>query len=103
MVARVWLRTRARGEDLTETCGDISRSWDDLEDHIEEIMKDNEELISNQYELLGAVMKKEDLPDKTTFSSIYGKVLINSTDLKSDRCKQSRPCINSHYTLSCDS
>ena len=48
-------------------------------------MRENGELINNQYELLGAVMKEEDLPDKSIFCSIYGKVLINSIDLRSDR------------------
>ena len=59
--------------------------WEELEDHLEDIMRDNEELINNQYDLLGAVMKKEDLPNKSIFSSIYGKVMINSIDLRSDR------------------
>lgn len=84
MVARIWLKIRA-GEDLVETSGDVTRRWEELEDHLEDIMRDNEELINNQYDLLGAVMKKEDLPNKSIFSSIYGKVMINSIDLRSDR------------------
>lgn len=83
-MARIWLKIRA-GEDLVETSGDVTRRWEELEDHLEDIMRDNEELINNQYDLLGAVMKKEDLPNKSIFSSIYGKVMINSIDLRSDR------------------
>ena len=83
-MARIWLKIRA-GEDLVETSGDVIRRWEELEDHLEDIMRDNEELINNQYDLLGAVMKKEDLPNKSIFSSIYGKVMINSIDLRSDR------------------
>ena len=65
--------------------GEYSRSWDKMEGHEELVMADKEELINSQYNLLGAVMKKEDMPDKKTFISIYGKMLINSTALRSDR------------------
>ena len=65
--------------------GEYRRSWDKMEGHEELVMADKEELINSQYNLLGAVMKKEDMPDKKTFISIYGKMLINSTALRSDR------------------
>ena len=65
--------------------GEYSRSWDKMAGHEELVMANKEELINSQYNLLGAVMKKEDMPDKKTFISIYGKMLINSTALRSDR------------------
>mgnify|MGYP007045559050 FL=1 len=65
--------------------GEHRRSWDKMEGHEELVMADKEDLVNSQYNLLGAVMKKEDMPDKKTFISIYGKMLINSTALRSDR------------------
>ena len=85
LVARIWLNLKlGRGEEA-EVDGEYSRCWDKMEGHEELVMADKEELINSQYNLLGAVMKKEDMPDKNTFISIYGKMLINSTALRSDR------------------
>ena len=60
-------------------------AWNQLEEHRQEILQEKEELIDNQFNLLGAVMKHEDMPDKETFISIYCKMLINSLKLRSDR------------------
>ena len=70
---------------MKEESGEYSMSWDQLEEHREEILAEKQELIDSQFNLLGAVMKKEDMPDKDTFISIYCKMLINCINLRSDR------------------
>ena len=84
LVARIWLKIRA-GTNMTENQNGITRTWDDLVDHAEEMEKEKEELLNSQYNLLGAVLKKQNMPDRKTFVSIYGKMLVNSFSLRSDR------------------
>ena len=85
LVARIWLNLKlGRGEEA-EVSGEYSRSWDMMESHEELVMADKEELINSQYNLLGAVMKNQDMPSRKTFISIYGKMLVNSLALRSDR------------------
>ena len=84
LVARIWLKKRA-GTNIAEHQGGITRTWDDLMDHAEEMEKEKEELLNSQYNLLGAVLKKQNMPDMKTFVSIYGKMLVNSFSLRSDR------------------
>jgi len=99
LVARIWLNLKiGRGQD-GEQCGEYRMTWGQLEDHKEEIMKEKEELITSQYNLLGAVMKKEDMPDKETFISIYGKMLVNSLSLRSDRSFSPEPFGTGLYLL----
>ena len=101
LVARIWLNLKiGRGQD-GEQCGEYRMTWGQLEDHKEEIMKEKEELITSQYNLLGAVMKKEDMPDKETFISIYGKMLVNSLSLRSDRYGQILHTIPPSIRLNC--
>ena len=70
---------------MGEISDNLVRTWDDLMDHAEEMLEEKEELLNCQYNLLGAVIKKQMMPDKKTFVSIYGKMLINSFSLRSDR------------------
>ena len=84
LVTRIWLKIRS-GRNMGEVSDDLVRSWDDLVDHAEEMLEEKEELLNCQYNLLGAVIKKQMMPDKKTFVSIYGKMLINSFSLRSDR------------------
>ena len=84
LVARIWLKVRSNPK-ITEKDNENIKSWDDLIDHAEEIEKEKEELLDCQYNLLGAVLKKQNMPNKETFVSIYGKMLINSFSLRSDR------------------
>ena len=84
LVARIWLKIRA-GQNMTENHREITRTLDDLMDHAEEMEKEKEELLNSQYNLLGAVVKKQNMPDRKTFVSIYGKMLVNSFSLRSDR------------------
>ena len=87
LVTRIWLKIRSGGSisENSENGEGPRRSWDELMDHAEEILKEKEELLDSQYNLLGAVLKKDIMPDRKTFVSIYGKMLINSFSLRSDR------------------
>ena len=85
LVARIWLKIRKKDANTMEQDGTISKSWADLMDHKEELMNDSEELLLAQYNALGAVMKKADMPPMETFVEIYGKILTNSFSLRSDR------------------
>jgi len=92
LVARLWLNIRMLLRDkMKEESGEYSMSWDQLEEHREEILAEKQELIDSQFNLLGAVMKKEDMPDKDTFISIYCKMLINCINLRSDRSFSPEP------------
>ena len=84
LVARIWLKIRD-GTKVSDNQSGITRAWDDLMDHAEEMDKEKEELLNSQYNLLGAVLKKQNMPDRKTFVSIYGKMLVNSFSLRSDR------------------
>jgi len=92
LVTRIWLKIRS-GRNMGEISDNLVRTWDDLVDHAEEMLEEKEELLNCQYNLLGAVIKKQMMPDKKTFVSIYGKMLINSFSLRSDR-KSSVECLH---------
>ena len=84
LVARIWIKIRMEGEKFVEQHGWLSNSWSDLLDHAEDLMERKEDLLLAQYRLLGAVMRKGDMPDMKTFVSIYGKIICNSFSLRSD-------------------
>ena len=84
LVARIWIKIRMEGEKFVERHGWLSNSWPGLLDHAEHLMERKEDLLLAQYRLLGAVMRKKDMPDIKTFVSIYGKMIINSFSLRSD-------------------
>ena len=84
LVVRIWLNMKVGRGTMFETCGDYEMSWDELEERVEEIVKDKEHVLRSQFNLLGAVLKKEDMPDYQTFVSIYCKTLINSIPLTLD-------------------
>ena len=63
----------------------MSKCWDDLVDHAKELLAASREGLIAQYNELGAVMKKADMPSMDTFVNIYGKILVNSFSLRSDR------------------
>ena len=85
LVARIWVKIRTRRAKMTENHDGLTRSWDDLMDHAEHLMSEKEQLLTSQYNLLGAVMKKQEMPGKEMFVSIYGKMLVNSFSLRTDR------------------
>ena len=82
LVVRIWLKLRREGVDKVEKDGDMSKCWDDLVDHAKELLAASREGLIAQYNELGAVMKKADMPSMDTFVNIYGKILVNSFSLK---------------------
>ena len=84
LVARIWFKIRKTDVHI-EQAGTISKSWAELMDHRDELMTDSEELLLAQYNALGSVLKKADMPPMDKFVEIYGKILTNSFSLRSDR------------------
>jgi len=85
LVAKIWLKIRKSGHEFSEKNEITSKSWGDLMDHAEELMKDSEELLLAHYNALAAVIKKADMPPMEVFVEIYGRILTNSFSLRSDR------------------
>ena len=82
LIIRIWLKIRTEGVHKVERVGNMSKCWDYLVDHEKAVNK--EELIA-QYNELGAVLKKINIPSMDIFVNIYGKILVNSFSLRSDR------------------
>ena len=76
----------------------MSKCWDYLVDHVKELMAANKEELIAQYNELGAVLKKVNMPSMDNFVNIYGKILVNSFSLRSDRY---RPCSIANYLHHC--
>ena len=85
LVARIWFKIRKTNVVHVEQEGTFSQSWEDLMDHKEELMGDSEELMLAQYETLGSVLEKSDMPPMAKFVEICGKILTNAFSLRSDR------------------
>ena len=85
LVIRIWLKIRTEGVHKVERVGNMSKCWDYLVDHVKELMAANKEDLIAQYNELGAVLKKVNMPSMDIFVNIYGKILINSFSLRSDR------------------
>ena len=85
LVVRIWLKIRREGVDKAEKDGDMSKCWDDLVDHTKELLAASREGLIAQYNELGAVLKKVDMPSMDTFVNIYAKILVNAFSLRSDR------------------
>lgn len=85
LVTRIWLKVRKNEEDHVEQEGSLRKSWTELMDHKEELLSDSEELLLAQYNALGSVLRKVDMPPMDKFVEIYGKILTNSFSLRSDR------------------
>ena len=85
LVVKIWRMIRKEGVHRSERQRDVSRCWDDLLDHAEELVEDKakEDLLMTEYGELEAVMR--DIPTGKTFLSIYGKVMTNCFSLRSDR------------------
>ena len=87
LVVKIWRMIRKEGVHRSETQGEVSRCWDDLLDHAEELLEDKakEDLLMTEYGELEAVMTRSEMPPWKTFLSIYGKVMTNCFSLRSDR------------------
>ena len=85
LIIRIWLKIRTEGVHKVERVGNMSKCWDYLVDHVKELMAVNEEELIAQYNELGAVLKNVNMPSMDIFVNIYGKILVNSFSLRSDR------------------
>ena len=85
LVVRIWLKIRREGIEKREKHGDMSKCWDDLVDHAKELIEASWEGLNAQYIELSAVLKKTDMPSLDIFINIFGKILVNSFSLKSER------------------
>ena len=85
LVVKIWRKIRKEGVHKSETHGEVVRCWDDLMDHVEELVEDKEDLLIAQYEQMEAVMPRSEIPPWKIFLSIYGKVMTNCFSLRSDR------------------
>ena len=84
LLARIWIKIKMEGVDIAEEQGCLTNSWSDLTDNAEDLMCKKEDFLNAQYRLLGAVMRKGDMPKIKTFVSLYGKMMINSFSLRTD-------------------
>ena len=84
LVARIWIRIRIEGHLIRETQAGLSKSWADLKDTSDSLLKEKKEMLTAQYRLLGSVMRKVDMPDMDTFVSIYSKMINNAFFLRTD-------------------
>ena len=85
LLVRIWLKIRREGVHKEERDGDMVKTWDTLVDHKKELLAVNKSGLDAQYNELGTVLKKVDMPSKEMFVSIYGKILVNAFSLRSDR------------------
>ena len=85
LVARIWLKIRSEGVHRVERVGTLSKCWDYLVSHTKELTAANKQELHEQYDELGAVLKKSNMPSMDTFVNIYSKILVNSFSLRSDR------------------
>ena len=84
LIIRIWVKILTEGVHKVERVGNMSKCWDYLVDHVKELMAVNKEELIAQYNELGAVLKKVNMPSMDIFVNIYGKILVNSFSLRSD-------------------
>ena len=86
LVMKIWLKLRGKEDnDFREEGENISKSWNSLIDHYEDLVNDSKDLLTAQYKVLETHINKSDLPSMEEFITIYGKILTNSFSLRSDR------------------
>ena len=85
LIVKIWRKIRREGVEKMEVMGTLFRCWNDLIDHVDEMLLNNKELLAEQYALLKAVLKDSEIPPWKVFLSIYGKVVTNCFSLRSDR------------------
>jgi len=87
LIIRIWLRIRSEGVHRVERAGNLSKCWDYLVDHCKPLETEgsNREILQNEYNELGNILSKADMPSYEVFLNIYSKILVNSFSLRSDR------------------
>ena len=103
LIVRIWLKIRSEGVHRVERAENLSKCWDYLVDHSKELQVklsvvtiseenilfeaegDNREVLKTEFNELGTILSKADMPSLETFINIYSKILVNSFSLRSDR------------------
>ena len=85
LIVKIWRKIRREGVEKMEVMGTLFRCWNNLIDHVDEMLLNNKELLAEQYAQLKAVLKDSEIPPWKVFLSIYGKVVTNCFSLRSDR------------------
>ena len=95
---KIWLKLRGKEDnDFQEEGENISKSWNSLIDHYEDLVNDSRDLLAAQYKILESHFSKSDLPSMEEFITIYGKILTNSFSLRSDRYAEHFNFLPSHF------
>ena len=87
LIIRIWLKIRSEGVHRVERAENLSKCWDYLVDHSAELQAepDNREVLQAEFNELGTILSKADMPSLEIFTNIYSKILVNSFSLRSDR------------------
>ena len=87
LILRIWLKIRSEGVHRVERAENLSKCWDYLVDHSMELQAeaDNREVLQTEFNELGTILSKADMPSLEIFTNIYSKILVNSFSLRSDR------------------
>ena len=87
LILRIWLKIRSEGVHRVERAENLSKCWDYLVDHSVELQAeaDNREVLQTEFNELGTILSKADMPSLEIFTNIYSKILVNSFSLRSDR------------------
>ena len=87
LIIRIWLKIRSEGVHRVERADNLSKCWDYLVDHSKELQAegDNRDVLQAEFNELGTILNKADMPSLEIFINIYSKILVNSFSLRSDR------------------
>ena len=87
LILRIWLKIRSEGVHRVERAENLSKCWDYLVDHSKELQAegDNRDVLQSEFNELGTILSKADMPSLEIFINIYSKILVNSFSLRSDR------------------
>ena len=87
LILRIWLRIRSEGVHRVERAENLSKCWDYLVDHSKQLQAegDNRDVLQSEFNELGTILSKADMPSLEIFINIYSKILVNSFSLRSDR------------------
>ncbi|GAB6023404.1 hypothetical protein CHUAL_008193 [Chamberlinius hualienensis] len=89
LIARIIRKIKRRGKEISEQVGNISRKFEDLKSHSEEIRGDRNRLeafIAASF-VLSKFLDESELPSQKDLLEIFGKVVINSVCIM-DECNE---------------
>ena len=85
LVVKIWKKIKREGVEKMELLGKLSQCWKYSLNHNDEMLLNNEELLTEQYAQLKAILKDSEFAPWKVFLSIYGTVVTNCFSLRSDR------------------